>query len=68
MARRADPERVHQAPRAAIRNGLTDYGMSLFAVGQIARAIGEPRRASGHRRERGGWPGADLGQQVVLIG
>ena len=29
MARRADPERTHQARRAATRNGLTDYGMPL---------------------------------------
>jgi hypothetical protein len=29
MARRADPERIHQARRAAVRNGLTDYGMSV---------------------------------------
>jgi hypothetical protein len=29
MGRRADPERIFQARRAAIRNGLTDYGMSL---------------------------------------
>jgi hypothetical protein len=29
MARRADPERIHQARRAAVRNGLTDYGMPL---------------------------------------
>jgi hypothetical protein len=29
MARRADPERIHQARRAATRNGLTDYGMSV---------------------------------------
>ena len=29
MARRADPERIYQARRAAVRNGLTDYGMSL---------------------------------------
>ena len=29
MARRADPERIHQARRVATRNGLTDYGMLL---------------------------------------
>jgi hypothetical protein len=29
MARRADPERIHQARRAANRNGLTDYGTPL---------------------------------------
>ena len=29
MARRADPKRIHQARRAAVRNGLTDYGGSL---------------------------------------
>jgi hypothetical protein len=29
MARRGDPERIHQARRAATRNGLTDYGMPL---------------------------------------
>lgn len=29
MARRADPERIFQARRAAVRNGLTDYGMSV---------------------------------------
>jgi hypothetical protein len=29
MPRRADPERIHQARRIAVRNGLTDYGMSL---------------------------------------
>jgi hypothetical protein len=29
LARRADPERIHQARRVATRNGLTDYGMSL---------------------------------------
>jgi hypothetical protein len=29
MARRADPERLHQARRAAVRNSLTDYGISL---------------------------------------
>ena len=29
MARRADRERIFRARRAAIRNGLTDYGMSL---------------------------------------
>jgi hypothetical protein len=29
VARRADPERIHQARRAAVRNSLTDYGMSL---------------------------------------
>lgn len=29
MSRRADPECIHQARRAAVRNGLTDYGMSL---------------------------------------
>jgi hypothetical protein len=29
MARRADPERIFQARRDAIRNTLTDYGMSL---------------------------------------
>jgi hypothetical protein len=29
VARRADPERIHQARRAAVRNGLTDYGMSV---------------------------------------
>lgn len=27
MTRRADPDRIHQARRAGIRNGLTDYGM-----------------------------------------
>jgi len=26
MTRRADLERIHQARRAAVRNGLTDYG------------------------------------------
>jgi hypothetical protein len=29
LARRADPERIHQARRIAVRNGLTDYGMPL---------------------------------------
>jgi hypothetical protein len=29
MSRRADPERIHQARRAATRNGLTDHGMAL---------------------------------------
>jgi len=29
MTRHADPERIHQARRAATRNGLTDHGMSL---------------------------------------
>jgi hypothetical protein len=29
VSRRADPERIHQARRAAVRNGLTDYGMSV---------------------------------------
>jgi hypothetical protein len=29
MARRADPERIFQARRAAVRNGLTDYGVAL---------------------------------------
>lgn len=29
MARRADPERIFQARRAAIRNSLTGSGMSL---------------------------------------
>jgi len=29
MARRADPERIHQARRIACRNGLTDYGVPL---------------------------------------
>jgi hypothetical protein len=29
MSRRADPERIHQARRAAVRNGLTDYGSTL---------------------------------------
>jgi len=29
LSRRADPERIHQARRAATLNGLTDYGMSL---------------------------------------
>jgi hypothetical protein len=29
VARRADPERIHEARRAAVRNGLTDYGMSV---------------------------------------
>jgi hypothetical protein len=29
MARHADPERIHQARRAATRNGLTDYCMSV---------------------------------------
>jgi hypothetical protein len=29
MPRRADPKRIHQARRAAVRNGLTDHGMSL---------------------------------------
>jgi hypothetical protein len=28
MTRRADPDRIHQARRAAIRNTLTDSGMS----------------------------------------
>jgi len=28
MARRADPERIFQARRAAVRNGLSDTGMS----------------------------------------
>lgn len=27
--RRADPKRIHQAPRIAVRNSLTDYSMSL---------------------------------------
>jgi hypothetical protein len=27
MARRADPKRIHQARRTAVRNSLTDYGM-----------------------------------------
>jgi hypothetical protein len=29
MARPADPERIHLARRLAVRNSLTDYGMSL---------------------------------------
>jgi hypothetical protein len=29
MARRADPERIHQARRIAVRNGLTAYGVPL---------------------------------------
>jgi hypothetical protein len=29
VSRRADPERIYQANRIAIRNGLTDYGVSL---------------------------------------
>ena len=29
MARHADPECIHQARRAAVRNGLTDFGMPL---------------------------------------
>lgn len=29
MSRRADPARIHAARRAAVRNGLMDYGMSL---------------------------------------
>jgi hypothetical protein len=29
MPRRADPGRIHQARRIAVRNGLTDYGMPL---------------------------------------
>ena len=29
VARRADPERIHQARRAAIRNTLTGSGMGL---------------------------------------
>jgi hypothetical protein len=29
MGRRADPERIHQPRRAAVRNGLTDYGKSV---------------------------------------
>jgi len=29
MTRHADPERIHQARRAATRNGLTDHGMPL---------------------------------------
>ena len=29
MARRANTERIHQARRAATRNELTDYGMSV---------------------------------------
>jgi hypothetical protein len=29
VARRADPERIHKARRAAIRNSLTGSGMSL---------------------------------------
>jgi hypothetical protein len=29
MGRRADPERIHEARRYAVRNGLTDYGMAL---------------------------------------
>jgi len=29
MAHRADPERIFQARRIAVRNSLTDYGMSV---------------------------------------
>jgi hypothetical protein len=29
MTHRTNPERIHQARRIAVRNGLTDYGMPL---------------------------------------
>jgi hypothetical protein len=42
MSRRADPERIHQARRAAICNGLTDYGMPL----DHAASVGPDRLAA----------------------
>ena len=29
MSPRADPERIHQARRVAVRNGLTDHGIGV---------------------------------------
>jgi hypothetical protein len=46
MARRADPERIHRARRVAVRNGLTDSGMSLEDA---------ERWCNGWERRRPGW-------------
>jgi hypothetical protein len=41
MARRADPERIFQARREAIRNTLTRSGMSLETAERRCGAVGD---------------------------
>jgi hypothetical protein len=55
MARRADPEHIHQARRIAVRNGLTDYGMPLEDAEQWCaawehEAVGRPYREEDRAR------------------
>jgi hypothetical protein len=52
MARRADPERIHQARRAAVRNGLTDYGVPLKEAERWCDAWELGRPAVGYRETR----------------
>lgn len=55
MARRADPERIHQARRAAIRNGLTDFGMDLATAERWCDAWEFEAAMRRLRRDRDYW-------------
>jgi hypothetical protein len=47
----APPERIHQARRIAVRNGLTDYGMPLSERPRAGATNGRSR-LSAHPTER----------------
>ena len=55
MARRADPQRIHEARRAAIRNGLTDHGMSLETAERWCDAWEIESATQGLPRDRDYW-------------
>jgi hypothetical protein len=55
VARRADPERIHQARRAAVRNGLTDHGMPLEEAERWCDAWEAEATARGLPKDRDYW-------------
>jgi hypothetical protein len=40
MARRADPERIHQARRIAVRNGLSRHVGRVGSPGAVVASVG----------------------------
>lgn len=55
MTRRADPSRIFQARRAAVRNGLTDHGMSLETAERWCDAWELEAAGRGLARDRDYW-------------
>jgi hypothetical protein len=55
ISRRADPERIIQARRVAVRNGLTDYGMSLGDAERCCDAWEAEAAAGRLPRDRDYW-------------